>query len=118
MTRKILFVVFTNDGCKRNHAFMYAADLARHGHQVKLVLEGEGTQALREREGRFGELFEEARKLGILAGACKAASAGCQDPARDVTRIAKELGLPLIDSLAGHAGLEPFVSDGYEVVVF
>ena len=118
MKRKILFVVFTNDGCKRNHAFLYAADLARHGHQVQLILEGEGAQALREREGRFGELFEEARKLGIVAGACKAASAGCQDPARDVTAIAQELGLPLLGTLDGHAGIGSYVAEGYEVVVF
>lgn len=118
MTRKLLFVLFTNDGCKRNHAFMYAIDLAQHGHQVRLLLEGEGTQCLREREGRFGELFEQARGLGLLAGACKAASAGCQDPSRDVTGLAQDLGLPLLDTLGGHAGIAPFVAEGYEVVTF
>ena len=118
MARKILFVVFTNDGCKRNHAYLWAADLARHGHQVRIVIEGEATQSLREREGRFGELFEQARGLGLVAGVCKAASAGCQDPARDVTAIATGLGLKLLDGADGHASLEPFVSDGYEVVVF
>jgi hypothetical protein len=118
MNRKLLFVVFTNEPCKRNHAFMYAVDLARHGHQVRLILEGEGTQSLREREGLFGELFEEARSLGILAGACKTASAGCGEAERDVTGIAHQLGLPLLDTMRGHAGIEPFVSEGYEVVTF
>ena len=116
--RKLLFVVFTNDPCRRNHAFMYAADFARHGHEVRLLLEGEGAQCLREREGRFGELFEDARALGLLAGACKMASSGCQDPERDVTSLAVELGLPLIDTLGGHASLEPFVRQGFEVVLF
>jgi hypothetical protein len=118
MTRKLLFVVFTADPCRRNHAFLYASDLARHGHEVRLLLEGEGVQCLREREGRFGELFEEARRLGLLAGACKAASGGCKDPARDVTAIATELGLPLIDALDGHTSIEPFVREGFEVLLF
>jgi hypothetical protein len=118
MKRKLLFVVFTNDACRRNHAFMYALDLARHGHQVRLLLEGEGAQCLREREGRFGELFAEAHGQGLLAGACKMASSGCQDESRDVTGIAREIGLPLIDTLDGHTSLEPFVREGYEIVLF
>jgi hypothetical protein len=118
MPRKMLFVVFTNDACRRNHAFMYAIDLARHGHVVRLILEGDATQSLREREGRFGELFEEARGLGLLVGACKTATTGCRNPSRDVTGLARELGLPLIDTLDGHAGIESFVSEGYEVITF
>ncbi len=118
MPRKLLFVVFTNDPCKRNHAFLWAADLARHGHQIRIVLEGEGTQSLKEREGRFGELFEQARSLGLVAGACRAASGGCKDPARDVTPIARELGLALLDGADGHASIAPFVDEGYEVVTF
>ncbi|MGC4120827.1 MAG: hypothetical protein QM765_40875 [Myxococcales bacterium] len=118
MARKLLFVVFTNDPCKRNHAFLWAADLAQHGHHVRILLEGEGTQSLKEREGHFGELFEKARGLGLIAGACKAASAGCKDPDRDVTPIAQELGLELFDGAGGHASIAPFVDQGYEVVTF
>ncbi len=118
MARKLLFVVFTNDPCKRNHAFMYAADLTRQGHTVRLLLEGEGTQCLREREGRFGELFDEAAKLGLFAGACAAASMGCADADRDVTPLAKQAGLSLLGDMSGHAGIGPFVRDGFEVVTF
>jgi len=118
MSRKLLFLVFTNDACKRNHAFMYAADLTRHGHTVRIILDGEGTQCLREREGRFGELFEELRNLGVLAGACKTASAGCKEEGRDVTPLAVAAGLPLLGEMAGHAGIESFVRDGFEIVTF
>lgn len=118
MARKLLFVVFTDDACKRNHAFLWAADLARHGHQVRILLEGEGTQSLKVREGRFGELFEQARGMGLIAGACKTASCGCSEPERDVSAIAQELGLALLDGADGHASIEPFVREGYEVVTF
>lgn len=116
--RKLLFVVFTNDACRRNHAFMYAIDLCRHGHEVRLILEGEATQCLSARDGRFGELFEEARGLGLLAGACATATAGCSEVMRDMTAIARELELPLLDSLRGHASVVPFVREGFEIVVF
>lgn len=118
MKRKLLFVVFTNDSCRRNHAFMYAIDLARHGHDVRLILEGEAVRCLGEREGRFGELFEQARSLGLVVGACKTASAGCSNPSNDVTALARAAGVDLIGTLEGHAGIETFVSDGYEVVTF
>jgi hypothetical protein len=118
MKRKMLFVLFTNDSCRRNHAFMYAIDLARQGHDVRLILEGEATGCLRDREGRFGELFDEARGLGLIVGACKTASAGCSDPSRNVTALARDAGIDLIGTLDGHAGIATFVSDGYEVVTF
>jgi hypothetical protein len=118
MKRKLLFVVFTNDACKRNHAFLYANDLARRGHDVRLIIEGDATQCLLEREGLFDKLLEEARGLGILAGLCKTASAGCSDPSRDVTRLAEESGIELLDTLDGHAGIASFVAEGYEIVTF
>ena len=118
MKRKLLFLVFTNDACRRNHAFMYAVDLSRNGHDVRLIVEGDATRCLLEREGRFGELFEEARGLGLLVGLCRAASQGCSDPSRDVTRLAQECGLTLIDTLDGHAGIASFVAEGYEVITF
>lgn len=118
MKRKILFLVFTNDACRRNHAFMYAVDLARRGHDIRLLVEGEATRCLLEREGLFGELFEAARGLGVLVGLCRAASAGCGDASQDVTCLAEQSGLTLIDNLDGHAGIASFVEDGYEVVTF
>jgi hypothetical protein len=85
---------------------------------VRLILEGEAAQSLRDREGRFGELLEAARALGLIVGVCKTASGGCQSPSRDVTGLAHELGLPLVDTLGGHAGVESFVSEGFEIVTF
>jgi hypothetical protein len=119
-TRKLLLVVFTNDPCKRNHAFMHALDLSTRGHEVRIILEGEGTRCLAEREGRFGELFAAAENRGLLAGACKTASAGCaaQDPARNMTALAAEQGIPLLDDMDGHAGVSDYVSDGFELVVY
>ncbi len=120
MPRKLLFVVFTNEPCKRNHAFMQALDLEARGHRVRLLLEGGATRCLAEREGRFGALFSAALDRGLLVGACRTAAGGCStgDPARDVATIASEQGLPLLDDMEGHASLGPYVAEGYELVVF
>ncbi len=120
MPRKLLFVVFTNEPCKRNHAFMQALDLEARGTQVRLLLEGEATRCLAEREGRFGALFAAALDRGLLVGACRTAAGGCStgDPGRDVAAIASEQGLPLLDDMDGHASLGPYVAEGYELVVF
>jgi hypothetical protein len=118
--RKLLFIVFTNEPCKRNHAFMHALDLTETGHQVRIILEGDGTRCLAERKGRFGELFNAASDRGIMAGACKTASAGCStdDPARNMTAIAAEQSLPLLDEMDGHAGISTYVAEGFELVMY
>jgi hypothetical protein len=118
MARKLLLVVFTNDACRRNHAFMYAIECAQHGHTVRLILDGEAVQCLRAREGRFATLFDEAAALGLLEGVCKTAAGGCGDASRDLGALAQNSGLPLLDSMRGHGGVARFVDEGYEVVVF
>jgi hypothetical protein len=35
-----------------------------------------------------------------------------------VTDVVSAQGVPLLSDLDGHAGIEPFVREGYEIVVF
>jgi hypothetical protein len=118
--RKLLLLVFTNEPCKRNHAFMHAIDLGRQGHEIRIILEGEATRCLAECEGRFGELFAAAVKQGILAGACRTASHGCStnDSARDVAALAIRQGIPLLDDMDGHAATGDYISEGFELIVY
>jgi hypothetical protein len=118
--RKLLLLVFTGDPCKRNHAFMHAIDLRRHGHEIRIILEGEATRCLAECEGRFGELFGTAVKEGIVAGACKTASHGCStnDPARDVAARAIRQGITLLGDMDGHAAISDYISEGFELIVY
>ena len=122
MTRKLLFVVFADDACRQNHALMYALDLHAKGHAVRLVLEGAATRlvaALGDGESRTGALLRAVRDAGLLAGACGRASSGCasDDPARKVADVARAGGVPLLADMQGHAAIEPFVREGYEIVI-
>ena len=120
--RKLLFVVFSGDACRQNHALMYALDLHAKGHTVKLILEGEATGMMSEigvSGSRRGTLLRQACDAGIVAGACQRASSGCasDDPARKVADVARSHGIGLLSELDGHASIEPFVGEGYELVI-
>ena len=54
-----------------------------------------------------------------MAGVCQRAASGCAspDPSRKVTDIVRQHNFPLLSELQGHAGIEPLIADGYELVV-
>ena len=122
MKQKLLFMIFTGEACKQNHAFLYALECSEKGHTVRIILEGPGTACdnrLTE-DGKFRELFARAKNAGLLEGTCKTASGGCStgEKLRSVAKIAEKEGLKLISDLDGHAGIARFVTAGYQVVVF
>jgi hypothetical protein len=89
---------------------------------VKLILEGPATRMVGELEAAgsvTGTLLRRACAAGLVAGACGRASSGCagDDPTRKVADAARAGGVSLLTDLDGHAGIEPFVREGYELVV-
>ena len=123
MLAKILFIVFAKKVCRRNHAIRYALDLHKKGHTARIILEGPATWSLKELSDphtEFTKLFTEALESGLVVGVCRAASSRrCSgNDCSDVTSIAAQKGIPLLDDACGHAGIEPFVRDGFQIVVF
>lgn len=124
MKRKFLFVCFTDDDCLLTHAFWYAHELHRAGHEVRLLLEGLATRCLtwlEDPERRvFTQAFQAAREAGLLAGVCQAAASGCAGKgcARSPIELARELNLEEHGELNGHAGIAGWVERGYELTVF
>ena len=121
MTRKILFVLFAEDGCRQNHCFKHALDLDEAGHEVKIILEGRATACIRrlgDESPAFTALFDAAMTKKLVHGTCKAATGGCGHPDASVDglQLARDRGLLLLDELDGHAGIRNFVDEGYELV--
>ncbi|MFC1679826.1 hypothetical protein ACFL2T_06410 [Elusimicrobiota bacterium] len=120
--RRFLFLLFTDDSCRRNHAFAYAVDLKKRGHEVRIIIEGISTRSFKEladKESRFTRLFEEAKSLDLIYGACKTAATGCGgDKAGGVMDAVKAEGVALLDDLDGHAGISSLIEEGYQVLVF
>lgn len=124
MKRKILFVLFAEDGCRQAHALWYALDLHQEGHAVRLVLEGPATGMLaRLADPGFeaGPLLRQVREAGLLAGACLRASLGCGCDADATTspsvQAARDADIALLDGMDGHASIATFVREGFEIVV-
>ena len=123
MKRKLLFIIFTTDECKRNHAFLYARHLTAKGHSVRIILEGAATASIREATDAssvYGRLLHEAVDQGMLIGACQRAAEGCGgcDPTRQTTALLTEHGIPLLNGMDGHAPIDTFLEEGYEIVTF
>ena len=122
MKRRILFVVFAEDECRQTHALKWALELARAGHEIRVVLEGGCTQVLRQLDmpgSHLGALVRQAHEAGLIAGACRAASIGCGCDATTspALQAAQAIGSPLLSGMDGHVSLTPFVQDCWEIVV-
>lgn len=121
--RKILFVCFSDDGCKFNHVLMYCEELGEAGHDVKLILDGPATKmiaSLNEKNSATAKKLKNLKDRGIFAGLCERASQGCSDPDsdRNVSNIAMNEGIPLISGMNGHASIRPYIDQGFELIVF
>jgi predicted peroxiredoxin len=120
MPRKILFVLFAEDVCRQLHAFMYANDLHRKGYQTRIVVEGMATRLLADLEqapARLQKAVNDAKNAGLIAGACLQASSGCGSAEdRDIVDAIKARGVGFLSDLDNHAGIEPFIRDGYEII--
>lgn len=122
MQRRILFVLFAEDGCRQAHALRYAMNLHRDGHEVRLILEGPATGLLARLEDpgdAVSSMVLEAQASGILAGACRRAAGGCGSDGDDGPAVAaaRSRGIGLLDGMDGHADIGPYIRDGFEIVV-
>jgi hypothetical protein len=120
MQRKILFVLFAEDVCRQLHAFLYARDLHRKGYQTKVIIEGMATRLLADLDKApplLRQAVADAKAAGLIAGACQQASTGCGSAAdRNIVDAIRVQGVDLLSDLDNHAGIEPFLREGYEVI--
>jgi predicted peroxiredoxin len=121
MQRKILFVVFAEDVCRQLHAFLYALELHRKGYPTRIIIEGMATRLLADLEQaplRLQKAVNDAQSAGLIAGACQQACNGCGSAEdRNIVDAIKARGVSFLHDLENHAGIEPFVREGYEIVV-
>lgn len=104
--KKILIYIMQGETMCFLHGVMNARALKAAGHEVKIIMEGQSV--------KLGD-HPEVQKLadeGILAGVCKACSA-----VLGVLEKNQDLGLTLLDDMNGHAGMAPYLDQGYDVIV-
>jgi len=109
--KKILFYAMTGEKMCFQHVLMNALDLHKDGFEVKIIFEGASVKLPSILKEENNPLFGKAIEAGLIAGICFACS-----KVLGVFEANLALGLPMLDDMFGHAGMKPYLNDGYEVV--
>ena len=114
--KKIALFAFNGDLMCFIHVLLNAIDMNDKGYQVKIVIEGSATKLIPElaRKGNpMYRLYEKAKGLDLIDGACKA----CSNKMGTLEAIKKE-GLRLLDDMTGHPGMARYKGEGFEIITF
>jgi hypothetical protein len=98
------------------HVLLNAIDMNERGYEVKIVIEGSATKLVPElaKEGNpMYRLYEKAKGLDLIDGACKA----CSNKMGTLEAVKAE-GLRLLDEMSGHPSMARYREEGYEVITF
>ena len=96
------------------HVLLNAIDLHEKGGLVKIILEGEATKLivdLRKPEHPLHSLYSKVKELELIDAVCRACALKM-----DALEAAEKEGLLIVDSVAGHAGMGPYIEKGYAIV--
>lgn len=96
-----------------NHVMLNAEALLDAGKKLKIILEGKSVKLPKVLEEEKNSLYKKLLDSGVVVGVCKACS-----KILGVYEDNEKLGLKLLDDMKGHAGMEKYVSEGYQVLVF
>lgn len=99
------------------HAFLYARELKEHGHEVRLVFDGAGTEWAEElsnpaSESKIRPMYEEFKKLGISEIICDFCAG-----AFEVKEKLQGRQLPLTSGYEGHPSIAQWADQGYQIVI-
>lgn len=98
------------------HVLLNGLNLKARGQEVKIVIEGAACRLipeLGEAGHPFHQLYTKAKAEGLIDGVCQACAQkmGSLDAAR-------AQGLTILEDMSGHAGMAPYILDGYQIITF
>ncbi|NLC33393.1 MAG: hypothetical protein GX781_08865 [Clostridiales bacterium] len=108
---KVLFYAMTGEKSCLMHVLMNAVDLFDKEAEVKVIFEGQSVKLPSVLQQENNPHYVKARDKGLLAGICMACSKQL-----GVLDINKELGLPLLSEMFGHASMSDYIEKGYQVI--
>jgi hypothetical protein len=98
------------------HVLLNGLDLKAKGQEVKIVIEGAACRLvpeLGEAGHPFHQLYTKAQEAGLIAGVCKA----CAQKMGGL-EAARAQGLSILEDMSGHAGMAPYILEGYRIITF
>lgn len=113
-TNKTAIFAFKGNPVCFVHVLLNAIDLHTKEGEVKIVLEGEATKLivdLCKPEHLLHGLYEKVKKLDLIDAVCRACALKMGTLAAAETE-----GFRIADDMAGHAGMAPYIEQGYEII--
>lgn len=113
MNKTVIFAFKGNPICFV-HVLLNAIDLHDRGGFVKIVLEGEATKLiidLRKPEHPLYALYRKVKKLELFDAVCRACAIKM-----GALEAVEEEGLKIVDTMAGHVGMAPYIEEGFVIV--
>lgn len=114
--KQVVLFAFNGEPMCFMHVLLNAIDMNERGYEVKIVIEGSATKLVPElaKEGNpMYRLYEKAKGLDLIDGACKA----CSNKMGTLEAVKAE-GLRLLDEMSGHPSMARYREEGYEVITF
>jgi hypothetical protein len=114
--KKVALFAFNGDGMCFIHVLLNAIDMNDKGYDVKIIVEGSATKLIPELakdDHPMCRLYEKAKGLDLIDGACKACS-----NKMGTLKAAKAQGLRLLDEMSGHPSMARYREEGFDVITF
>jgi hypothetical protein len=114
--KKYALFAFNGDAMCFIHVLLNGLDLKAKGQEVKIVFEGAACRLvpeLGEVSHPFHQLYAKAREEGLFDGICKA----CAQKMGSL-EAARGQGLTILEDMSGHAGMAPYILEGYRIITF
>jgi hypothetical protein len=114
--KKVALFAFNGEPMCFMHVLLNALDMNERGYEVKIVIEGSATKLVPEltkEDNPMHRLYEKAKGLDLIDGACKACS-----NKMGTLEAAKAQGLRLLDEMTGHPSIARYKEEGFEVITF
>ena len=114
--KKVALFAFNGEPVCFMHVLLNALDMREREYEVKIVIEGAATRLVPElakEDNPMHRLYEKAKGLDLIDGACKACS-----NKMGTLEAAKSQGLRLLDEMSGHASIARYRQEGFEVMTF
>lgn len=113
---KYALFAFNGEAMCFMHVLLNGLNLKDRGQEVKIVIEGAACRLileLGEAGHPFHQLYAKAREEGLIDGICKA----CAQKMGSLD-AAQTQGLAILDDMSGHAGMAPYILEGYQIIIF
>ncbi len=115
MSRKMALFAFNGTPMYFVHALLNALDMKEKGYDVKLVIEGDATEQVKELsdpQNPFSNLYIRAKQAGIIDCVCEACAIKT-----GAYESAEAQGLTLCGEMTGHPSIIRYMEDGYHIIV-